>query len=372
MIKKTIHITALLLLLAPIILFSQSPAEDCFDLLEKAEHDFKIGKIDRVEDRIKPCLDKQLTNTLRREILELLIETALFMDEDQKAEAYYADLKFLDPFIKLNDLVPENKYLADKFETFPATTYTLHYGGSPNLVPINMDEIPQGISLSSLDLGRNKGTPFGWFLGAEAAFNISNSRFDASISYTFHNNFTHYQSNLLNAFESPGFPVSSDHATISFREQSHWSQLSLGLVYQFKKRDRFEKRLSPYIYVKFGGNYLHNSFPKLLDLSAVYRYPDNETSKTDPTISIGDMRSKFFVSFKTGAALRLRLYRHFFIMGGVEYHRILTDLAEENPNAENYKLLLDNYNFQEDSFTAHQFGFFGGFGFYLFKTKKKD
>jgi hypothetical protein len=342
--------------------------EDCNVLLKKAKYDFEIGKVDRVESWVSGCLTKQLSSSLRMEILELLIEASLFLDEDEKAEKYYRDLKTLDPFAKLNNNVPETVFLTEKFETFPSTTFSFHLGATPNLIPIDLDGGPEGLDITSLDLKRGKGDLLGWFIGTDVAFNVNNSRLDASIGYTFHKNYSHYKAALENAvFDIPTSERSP--AILSFREQTHWSNLALGLVYQFKKRDRFEKRISPYLFVRLGGLYLHNKSSKIYELAI--NFPDKEVVKTDPTLAIGDMRSKFVLSAKAGAAVRIRIYRHLFAQGGVVYHRILTNIGNQNVADPAYNLLAARYNFQDDDFTAHQFGFFVGFGYYLFKTKKK-
>jgi hypothetical protein len=367
MINKLIPILLFFMFALP--LYGQNQAEvydDCYELLDKARNDFEIGKIERVEDRVKGCLKKQLSTNLRKKILELLIESALFMEEDGKAREYYKDLKFLDPFATLNGFVPEMRYLANQFETFPSTTYSFHAGGTPNLVPINMDGSPTGVDIVAMDLKRKKGDLFGWFTGVEAAFNVDNSKWDASIGYTFHKNYLHYSADLDNALD-----ISSGErlpATLTFREQSHWSQLTLGLVYQFKKRDRFEKRLSPYLFVRVGGIYNHNKAAKIFEPSIDF----GDVLRTRNTVDIGSFRRDFLLSAKAGAAVRVRLYRHLFAQTGVVYHRILTNIGMEVENNESYDNLAGVFNFQDDNFTAHQIGFFAGLGYYLFKTKKKN
>ncbi len=366
MINKLIPILLFFLFALP--LFGQEQAEvydDCYELLDKARNDFEIGKIERVEERIKGCLQKQLSTSLRKKILELLIESALFMGEDELAKEYYKDLKFIDPFARLNSFVPELRYLENQFETFPSTTYSFHAGVTPNLTPLDMDSAPGGVDITSMDFKRERGDLLGWFVGVEAAFNVDNSKWDASIGYTFHKNNLYYSAELNNAFETS----SGDRlpATLTFREQSDWSQLTLGLVYQFKKRDRFEKRLSPYLFVRFGGIYNHNKAAKIFEPTIDF----GSILRTRNSLDIGSFRRDFLLSAKAGAAVRVRLYRHLFAQTGIVYHRILTNIGKEVENNGNYDNLVDVFNFQDDNFTAHQIGFFAGFGYYLFKTKKK-
>lgn len=369
MIRKLVNILLLLLLSLPA--FNQEAAEiydDCYELLDKARNDFEIGKIDRVEDRVKGCLTKQLNTELRIKILELLIETALFLEEDEKARKYYKDLKFIDPFAELNGFVPEMRYLAAEFETFPSTTYSFHVGGTPNLKGINMDGTPPGVDLLSLDLKRQPGDLFGWFAGVDAAFNVDNSKWDASIGYTFHKNYLHYSATVDNAL----FDINTGEtgrATISFREQSHWSQLHLGLVYQFKKRDRFEKRFSPYLFLRIGGIYHHNKSAKIFD--PTIDFESQQVLRTRENLEIGVFRKDFLLSAKAGAAVRVRIYRHLFAQTGIVYHRVLTNIGMEANDSGPYNVMMQTFNFKEDDFTAQQIGVFAGFGYYLFKTKKK-
>ena len=366
MINKLIPI--LLFLIVALPLHGQEQAEvydDCYELLDKARNDFEIGKIERVEGRVKGCLQKQLSTDLRKKILALLIESALFLGQDEIARNYYKDLKFIDPFARLNSFVPELRYLENQFETFPSTTYSFHAGITPNLIPLDMDSAPTGVEIMSMDLTREKGDLLGWFVGVEAAFNVDNSKWDASIGYTFHKNNLYYSAELNDALDI----ASGDRlpATLSFREQSDWSQLTLGLVYQFKKRDRFEKRLSPYLFLRFGGIYNHNKAAKIVDPSIDF----GNVLRTGNSIDVGSFRRDFLLSAKAGAAVRVRLYRHFFAQTGIVYHRILTNIGKEVDNDENYNNLVGVFNFQDDNFSAHQLGFFAGFGYYLFKTKKK-
>ena len=369
MIKRLLPILICLLVAFP--LFSQEEAEiydDCYELLDKARNDFDIGKIERVEPRIKGCLKKQLSTDLRKKILELLIESALFLNEQQKAEEYYLDLKFIDPFSTFNGFVPELRYLSDQFVTFPSTTYSFHAGGTPNLVGINMDGAPPGVEIIDMSLKRERGDLFGWFAGVEAAFNVDNSRWDASVGYTFHKNYLHYKANLDNALLDAQTGETGT-ATLTFREQSHWSQLTLGLVYQFKKRDRFERAVSPYLFVRIGGIYNHNKAAKIFEPAIDFEVQG--VSEAQNALDIGSFRRDFLLSAKAGAAVRVRLYRHLFAQTGVVYHRILTNMGQEINDNTPYNTLVQTFNFQDDNFTAHQIGIFAGFGVYLFKTKRK-
>ncbi|MCB0654261.1 MAG: hypothetical protein KDC85_23480 [Saprospiraceae bacterium] len=367
--KKVIRIIVFLFLGIPFTVLGQTGIdEDCYELLQKARHDLEIGKIERVEERVKGCLRrKDLSSDLRVQILELLIETSLFLEEDEKAEKYYKDLKFIDPFATLDYNIPETKYLQEKFETYPSTTYSFFAGGSPNLKGIAMDGTPEGVGLLDLNLKRERGDLFGWFAGVEAAFNINNSRWDASIGYTFHKNYLHYSADLENALFDAGTGERGP-ATLSFTEQVHWSQVALGLVYQFKKRDRFEKIISPCVFIKLGGMYAHNNASKIT--SPVIDFPIQDVLKTRDAFETGPLRNDFLLSAKVGGAVRVRLYRHFFAQGGVVYHRVLTNMAKGDSANATYNNLVTNFNFQDDEFTAHQLGFFAGFGYYLFKTKK--
>ncbi|KAA3625957.1 MAG: hypothetical protein DWQ02_20650 [Bacteroidetes bacterium] len=369
MMKKLFSILIFFLIALPV--FSQEEVDlydDCYELLDKARNDFEIGKLERVEPRIKGCLRKQLSTDLRKKILELLIESALFLNDQEKAEEYYLDLKFIDPFATFNGFVPELRYLSDKFVTFPSTTYSFHAGGTPNLVGIDMDGTPPGVELMDLNLKREGGDLFGWFAGVEAAFNVDNSRWDASVGYTFHKNYLHYAADLGNALFDPQTGETGP-ATLTFREQSHWSQLSLGLIYQFKKRDRFERAVSPYLFVRIGGIYNHNKAAKIFEPGIDFVIQD--VLRTRNSLDIGPFRRDFLLSAKAGAAVRVRLYRHLFAQTGFVYHRILTNMGQEVKDYTPYNIMVDTFNFQDDNFTAHQIGIFAGFGIYLFKTKRK-
>ena len=357
-----------MLLLFSFPIFSQTESQDCRILLKKAQHDFEIGKIDRAKERISGCLDRSITEALQKEILDLFIEISLFSDDKANAEEYYLDLKKIDPFYRLNKLVPEMRYLAGRFETYPSTTYSFFASVFFYSRPFDLEASPIGTTVQNLDFSRERGDPLGWFIGGNAEFNLNNSDWDASIGYAFVQQGYHYTADVKQALYDETMEIRSD-AELTFREQQHRSQFNLGLIYQFNKKNRFDRRFSPFVQVRVGINILHPKSAKIHE--PIIHFPAFDDSKKDAAIVLTDIRQPVNFSIQGSTGIRFRVIDRLFFQTGITYQRMLGNFV--NADAENlvYKELRDNFNFQDDNFNLHHLGIFFGGGYYFFKTRRK-
>ncbi|GJM31893.1 MAG: hypothetical protein DHS20C18_08940 [Saprospiraceae bacterium] len=343
---------------------------ECQKNLEISRELYGNGLLEEVAHRLKFCaFNKNLVRPLRREILNLLTQTYLFLDETEEAKKCYQELLTLDPFNRVNPTVPEIKYLENQYETFPSTTYSIFWGLQVlSKVHVQAFNSPPGVTKEEVNYERQGEDPLGWQAGFNFAVKLFNTNLDASFGYT-HAKYTyHYNAQLKEAQgREPGVRGTAD---LSFLEQHRWSQFSLSLVYQFVSREKVIHRiLIPYAFAGISTNVLHNSSAQIVAPSLTFQDLPPENNANFGIVDISDLRNHTSTSLLLGGGFRFH-FKRFFLQFDVRYNRFLSNLANEKNRSSN-DLLRETFNYIDDDFTLNSTGFGLGMGFYLFKSQKR-
>lgn len=341
---------------------------ECEKNLQRARSDFAAGKLPEVARRLSDCaFAPDGKRPQRREILSLLLETYLYLDQNQEAERAYEELIALDPFFQPNDQAPEVDYLMDSYETFPLTWFSLSggiYGWSRPLTDERFS--PQGVSLIRETFKRNRGDLYGWFFGASGAVNLFDSNLDLSVGLALSSLYFRYAADLDNALAPTGDRLP---AVISFQEKHRWIQIPVSLNWTLIPKEKIIHSIFiPYLYAGIAPEFMLRETAQFVGPSIRFAEPIGETS--DRSIDIQDLRNKSNVSLVAGAGMKFHFKRYFFLVD-LRYHRLLRNLADTQ-NRQANPILLQTYNYLDNDFRLHQLGFSGGVGFFLFKSKKKS
>ncbi len=363
---------AILLLAFCVMPIMGSAQSECEKNLEVSRELYENGLLEEVVHRLRFCaFNKNLIRPVRREMLNLLTQTYLFLNEDEEAKKCYQELLTLDPFNRIDRRVPEIKYLADQYETFPSTTYNAFWGiqfySKPQILSVNS---PNGVIETDVNYKRQSEDPLGWHAGLNIAFNLFNSNIDASLGYT-HAKYTyHYNAHLEGAQGMVAGMTGT--ADLSFLEQHRWSQFSLSLLYQLMPREKIIHRiLIPFVHAGVSTNILHSKSAQIIAPSLTFSDLPEENNANFGIVDISDLRSKTSTSLMLGGGMRFH-FKRAFLQFELRYYRFLSSLAsEENPNSDTRQQLRDTFNYVDDDFIVNSAAFGVGLGFYLFKTQKK-
>ncbi len=122
-----------------LICFDRSYAQSsCSELLEQAQILFNQGKINLVEEMIKPCLEQGFTRDEKVEAYKLLSITYNYLEEDEKAEQAVLNLLRVDKEYQVNPAVDPTEFinLYKKYRTRSIFQLGFKVGGNTNLFTI--------------------------------------------------------------------------------------------------------------------------------------------------------------------------------------------------------------------------------------------
>ena len=357
----------LLLLLLSFCISSIGAQSMIEETIFKAKDEFEAGRLEQVIELLKPYTFSYNQNKIHRKtVLRILTESYLFLDESDQAQTTYLELLRLDPFYKINTTVPELKYLSQRIETYPVSTYRFYGGVHLFSQPILKKQYsPAGVTVDDYNYNLDSiAAPIGSFVAVSGSYKIFNSNWDISFGYNNWTQYYYYNAMLSNATNLEGNP---SKANLHFFEKQRWSKISIGLAHQFIKRDKVIRRsIFPFIAGNISYDILHKGPNFLNDLSIEF---EDGTSISKPPFRISDLRNKTNISIQLELGVRVHSNRYF-VEFGIQYNQYLQLIA--NPaHRNNNTALVNTFNYLDDDFTFHNFSLFVGTGMYFFKSKTK-
>lgn len=334
----------------------------------KAKDEFEAGRLEQVVELLKPYSTAYNENKIHRKAaLKLLTETYLFLDEPNEAQTTYLELLRIDPFYKINTTVPELKYLSQRIETYPISTYRFYGGVHLFSQPILKKQYsPEGVTIDHYNYDLDSiAAPIGSFMAVSGSYKILNSNWDISFGYNNWTQYYYYNAMLSNAINLEGHPTK---ANLHFFEKQRWSKISVGFAHQFIQREKVIRRsIFPFIAGNISYDILHKGPNFLNDLSIEF---EDGSNISKPPFRVSDLRNRSNVSIQLELGVRVHSSRYF-VEFGIQYNQYLQSMA----NAENRKTnteLVNTFNYLDDDFTFHNFSLFLGTGVYFFKSKTKE
>ena len=329
----------------------------------KAKDEFEAGRLDAVVELLSPYAFAYNQDKQQRKIaLRILVESYLFLDEEEKARQIYLELLRTDPFYKIETDVPELKYLRDRIETYPTSTYRLNSGAFIFSEPVLKTQFsPPDVDIRAYNYNLDSiASPIGSFVTLSAAYKLFDSNWDLSIGYTNSTQYYYYNASLFDNAHSV-------NANLHFFEKQRWSHLSIGLHHLFLKRGRVIYRsFAPFIsgYASYG--ILHRGQNFINDLKIEF---EDGTNISKAPFLVDDLRNRtnFMLELELGGRIQAKRY---FVEFGVRYNRFLKIIPNAQGRNENSEL-VNTFLYVDDDFTYHNFGLFIGTGVYFFKSRTK-
>ncbi|AEE49069.1 hypothetical protein [Haliscomenobacter hydrossis] len=349
---------------------SYSQIDSCLERLSQASQLYEKGKLSQVIQTLGTCpFDRGQNRVTRRTALNMAAEAYIFMDSTRLAQGALLELLHIDPFYKVNQEIPEMRYLRQQVINYPGVEISGFFGvylfSKPNF---KSAEVFPGATLANrkysfkgadgdfdIDWGYHAGTEVGLALNRH-------SRFDLHVGV----NISRYSFRYLMELENVTNPTGElDRAALFVAEKHIWLRAPLYLSYNLVPRAEIVNRyLIPYI--KFGGSYDHlvRGTAKLPALNL--KYSNISVPLVASSQRIDRFRNSNTVSALVGAGLKLHLRRVFFLLDA-QYTQTLQSLRKEKAE----RLVIDDFHYVDNDFTLGNLSLRLGIGVFLFDAKVK-
>jgi hypothetical protein len=349
---------------------AQAQVDSCYESLTQASQLYEAGKLGQVIATLDDCLhNRSLDRVTRRKMLNLATEAYIFMDSTQLARRTLLELLSLDPFFKVNEDIPEMRYLRQEVITFPAMELSTFFGpyllsraefSSTELHP-QAKFIDRRYSLKGVD--GDYDVSWGFNTGIDVGLALHRySNLDLHVGL----NLSRYSFRYLLEMDNvPNFEMQPDRALLFVAEKHFWLSAPIYLSWNLIPRESIvDRHWVPYL--KFGGTYdrLLQQSAKLSSLRL--SFPPEEKFNLAPVERIGAYRQASNFSLLAGAGLKLHLHQSFLLFD-LQYSRSLQNMR----NTSQARYRNDAFYYVDQDFRLSNLCFRLGFGTFLFKAKIK-
>ena len=344
--------------------------DSCLERLSQASQLYEKGKLSQVIQTLGTCpYDRGQSRVTRRNALNLMAETYVFMDSTRLAQRALLELLQIDPFYKVKEEIPEMRYLRQQVINYPGVEISGFFGVYLFSKPyFKSTEVFPGANLANRKYSF-KGADgdfdidWGYQAGAEIGLALHrHSRFDLHVGA----NISRYSFRYLMELENVINPAAeSGRADLFVAEKHLWLRVPLYLSYSLVPREEIVNRyLIPYI--KFGGSFDHlvRGTAKLPALNL--KYANIADPYTASSQRIDSYRNSNTISALLGAGLKLHLRRGFFLLDA-QYTQTLQNLRKEKVE----RLVIEDYRYVDNDFTLGNLSLRLGVGVFLFNAKVK-
>jgi hypothetical protein len=298
----------LCLLLLPAGATAQVVQDQAGERYEIAQDLYEEGRLNQVIDTLLPFFDQR--SARRSDILSLSAATYKFLDQDIKARQQLLRLFNMDPFYRLDQSIPELRYLEEDLVIYPKFALKAKAGvyifsrpwmvnkssdGRSNVVSekFALDARDQIGSLAEVSAGRSL-----WPEGPYLYAGLGLSRY--SFRYT----------GVYENVENP--EGNMDQATFSFREKHWWLHLPVYLKQHFliPGKDFREQIFIPYGFAGVSLDLMRRPSAEWTDISLQYEQIEESSPTNFNDIAIADLRNAFNFSLMAGGGIQARSGYH--------------------------------------------------------------
>jgi hypothetical protein len=345
-IKKNIFHFLLFMLFPGAMVYGQN--SNCSETLIKAQDTYKEGRINEIEEMLKPCLETGLSKQEKIEAYRLLTLTYLYFNEKEKAQGALILLLKNDPEYKIRQIDPtEFVNLFNSFRTTPVLLVGVKFG--VNAADI---DVKKYFSLDNSDLARGKyksnvgiqGSLFAQFPLSKSMSLITEFQYDVR-KYT-------YTDKLFG------------YASLTLAEKQTYLELPVLLNYNFGKG-----KLVPY--VNLGASFAYMMKASVLPVRVDETGDDNQREIKEGEISVKSLRKKMNYNMVAGAGLKIKdVLGRGYLFIDLRYTRGLNNVVNTDNRYSNDDLLY-KYLYVDNNIKINSFQYSVGYSYPLYKPKLK-
>jgi hypothetical protein len=342
-----------------IILFSgyyafgqaQQQGPTCAQTLRLARATYEQGRLQEIEQQLKPCIDNGFTKQEKVEAYKLLCLSYIYLEEPEKADEAMLYLLRTDPYFEINDAVDPAEFVAlwGTFRSWPIYRIGVKLGA--NASQPNVSE-----TITAVDFASGSGYKFlvGFQFGATADLPLhfiskklvlhadlmyQSKRFEMTLKV---NRGTDGNGNMLTN-------------TFTGTEAQNWISLPITIEYEL-----FDKKYHPYI--ALGG-----SVDYLLGSTITSDRLREQQASIEPK-SFDPLREKLNFSAIAAAGVKVPLSAGFVVLE-VRYVYGLTNITTQESAFSNAQYTLD-YGYADSIFKINSLSVTGSYIINIFNPKK--
>ena len=317
----------------------------CVQLLRDAEKTYEAGRINVIEDMLKPCIQSDGFSKFEKlQAYRLIILSKLFDNREEEANQYFLELIKTDPEYQVNPVTDPSEFinLFNSYRTNPV--YSLGFKVGMNSTKPN-SFVPYGVYNTEENTGGYKG-----LLNVHFGFNADiylNKKFtlgaDALLSFKKYQ----YKNTLM------------DYSELTWKETQLWLELPVVLKYTMgKQKLRY--------YVQGGA-----AISMIMNAKANVTRKDINTQSNQaigPDINTRDLRNMFNYSLVAGGGLRYKAGYGYIVLDAKYMYGLnnISDVHDKYSNAD----LVYKYGYIDNNFTLNSLMFSVGYYKSFYKPKK--
>ena len=327
--------------------FTLQAQDDCSVKLKQAEDLFDNGKIEGVYELLTGCMKSGFGKDEKIRAYKVIINSYLFEDKKDLAEANMLKLLKLEPEFKVNETID------------PAEFVNLYH--TYKTLPIYSIGISAGVNISNIILSET--------FGVHNTDNQSFSYKSSGLGYQFGLNITRYITTNLqvglgvnivqNSFEYTDTIFSFSY--VSFIEKQTRIDLPVSAIYSFGK-----KTFRPFVTVGANVNFIISA-----SSTAIRSYIDNSHKDvTGSDIDLKEYRRSVNFSVFGGIGAKYMIRRGYLFFEAKYLYGLLnqvnTDTRYTNPE------LIYKYYYLDNNFKLNNLMFSVGYMYSIYKPKKRN
>lgn len=324
----------LLLLISTLSATAQVVERPAAERYELAMDLYEEGRLNLVIDTLAPFFD--VRSTRQSDILNLSAAAYKFLDEDELAKQQLLKLFDMNPFYRLDQSIPELRYLEDELIIYPKFTFRFKGGVYIFNRPLiyNKQQV-EGIDVLSENYGLDSGDPIGTF----AEFTYGKALWPKGPYLYSGLGFSRYSFRYTGEYGNVINPAgNTDQVTFSYHEKHWWFHVPMFVKWNFliPGRSFREQIFIPYAYGGLSLDLMRKQNTEWSGITLAYESMANEPPNTYSDRQISSLRRSFNYSVLAGGGIQARSGYHvgFIEIGIAQALRNLqtgedTDLAAE-------------------------------------------
>jgi hypothetical protein len=332
------------------ILYGQT--NNCSEILIKAQDIYKEGRINEIEELLKPCLETGLSKQEKIEAYRLLTLTYLYFNEKEKAQNSLVLMLKNDPEYKIRQIDPtEFVNLFNSFRTTPLLLIGVRLGVNATDV-----DVKKYFSVEQSDVARGKYTSGAGIQGSLFAQIPLSKRLSMITELQYTVKKFNYADKLF------GF------ASLTSSEKQTYLELPILLNYNFTK-----SKVVPY--VNAGGSFALMMKSSMVPVRVDETGDNNQREIKEGEIIVTSLRKKMNYNLVLGAGVKIKdVLGRGYLFVDMRYTHGLNNVVNtkiRGTKDETSDYLMYNYFYSDNDFKMNSFMYSVGYVYPLYKPKLK-
>ena len=319
---------------------------DCVVTLRDAQKLFESGLIEKVPEKLNPCIRRGFNKTEKIQAYKLMILCYLYDDHKHKADSLMLKLLKIEPEFKTSPQIDPSEFIAlyNSYRTLP--TYTIGINAGLSFSDVDMMR-SYGVHNEILEPGKYKPSSVGYHVGFDVSRYLL-TRLEAKIGIGL----------VTNKYENNNKMLDNEYTITTFKETQSRLDIPLAVSVDILKND-----IKPYVSLGLCGGYMVNS------KTEISRTIKNNPQNNEKTIDIKEYRNPMNLWAVYGTGVKYKVESGH-ITFNINYNRGLFNQVKTDARYANPEFIYSYYHIDDD-YKLNFWSFSFGYTYSFFKPKKK-